>query len=74
METKSLWQVNYKRVTVQMSNGLVYTGKVNVWDYPRFSDFLRTESQFITIVLEPDEPRKVILLNKTAIITIEPHE
>ena len=38
MEGSQEWEVNFKRATVKMSDGLVVQGKVNIRAFPRLSD------------------------------------
>lgn len=72
VEQQQKWEVNYRQVTVKMSDGLVYTGKVNIRQYPRLSDFFRnTEDRFLVVISEPDETQKVMLLNKNFIVWAE---
>jgi hypothetical protein len=74
MEREQLWNPNYKQVTVKISDGSVYSGRVNISDYNRFSDFLRNSNQFITIISKPDEPHRVTMFNKNSIIFAEPRD
>jgi hypothetical protein len=74
MERTQLWETNYKQVMVKISDGSVYSGRVNICDYPRFSDFLRNTNQFITMISDPGEPQRTTLLNKNAIIFAEPRD
>ncbi|MGC1404553.1 MAG: hypothetical protein WA974_16670, partial [Thermodesulfobacteriota bacterium] len=61
MEQQLKWEVNYRQVTVKMSDGLVYTGKVNIRQFPRLSDFFRNaEDRFLVVISEPDETQKVM--------------
>ncbi len=72
MEGSQEWEVNFKRVTVKMSDDLVVQGKVNIRAFPRLSDFFRsTDDRFVVVVSDQDEPRKVMMLNKNYIIWAE---
>ncbi len=72
MEQQPKWEVNYRQVTVKMSDGLVYTGRVNIRQFPRLSDFFRnTEDRFLVVISEPDEAQKIMLLNKNFIVWAE---
>ena len=72
MEPQLKWEVNYRQVTVKMSDGLVYTGKVNIREFPRVSDFFRnSEDRFLVVISEQDETQKVMLLNKNFIVWAE---
>ncbi len=73
MELEEAWQVNYRRVTVKMSDGTLYAGKLNIRDFDRASDFFRhAEEQFYLMVVSvPDGSEKVMMLNKNFIISAE---
>jgi len=73
MEIEMAWQVNYRRVTVKMSDGTVYAGKLNIRDFNRASDFFRhAEEQFyLMMVSVPDGTEKVLMLNKNFIMSAE---
>jgi len=72
MEASEEWDVNFKRVTVKMSDGLVVQGKVNIRAFPRLSDFFRSaEDAFVVVVSDQDQPQKVMLLHKHYIIWAE---
>jgi hypothetical protein len=71
-EPQPRWEVNYRQVTVKMSDGLVYTGRVNIREFPRVSDFFRnSEDRFVVVISEQDEAKKVMLLNKNFIVWAE---
>lgn len=64
--------IKYKRATVKMSDSRVYSGKINICGFPRLLDYIRnSDSQFVTMVSEAEEPTKVMLLNKSAIVWVE---
>jgi hypothetical protein len=67
------WEVNLKEVTVKMSDGTMFAGKVNIRNFPRLSDFLRIATDpFIVIVSDEGEPNgRVHMLNKNYIIWAE---
>jgi hypothetical protein len=72
MEASEEWDVNFKRVTVKMSDGLVVQGKVNIRAFPRLSDFFRgTDDRFVVVVSDQDQPQKVMMLHKDYIIWAE---
>jgi hypothetical protein len=73
MEIEQAWQVNYMRVTVKMSDGTLYAGKLNIRDFDRASDFFRhAEEQFYLMVVSvPDGSEKIMMLNKNFIISAE---
>ena len=67
------WEVNLKEVTVKMSDGTVFTGKINIRNFPRLSDFLRiTTDPFLVIVSNEGEPNsRVLMVNKNYIVWAE---
>ncbi len=72
MEQELGFEINYKKVTVKMADGLVYTGKVNIHNCSRLSDFFRnTNDRFLVAITEPDETEKVMFLNKNFILWAE---
>jgi len=75
MEQDRNFEINYKRVTVKMSDGLLYSGKVNIRNFQRLSDFFRqTEDHFLVVISDsgdPGEPAKVMMLNKQYITWAE---
>jgi hypothetical protein len=66
------WEVNLKRVTVKMSDGSVFSGEVNIRSYQRLSDFFRgVTDQFVLLVSEEGQSRRVLMLNKNYLIWAE---
>ena len=64
--------INYRSVTLKMSDGTVLRGKINLGDtFQRLSDFFRrTETQFITMASDEsaEEAGKVFVVNKNYIM------
>lgn len=72
MEKQGEWDVNFKQVTVKMSDGSVFGGRVNIRGSQRLSDYLRvTDDRFIVILPEDEQPQKVIMVNKNYILWAE---
>lgn len=72
MENEGAWEVNFKRVTIKMSDGSVFGGKVNIRSFQRLSDYLRaTDDRFIVILAEEEKPQKVMMVNKNYILWAE---
>ena len=62
---------NYKNIKVKISDGSVITGKLNIMNFSRLSEYLKQSSdKFITILTEEDdgEGRKATIVNKEHII------
>jgi hypothetical protein len=69
------WEVHFRRVTVKMSDGSAFTGKVNIRTFQRLSDFFRTaDDRFIVLLSEGEQPQRVLMLNKTYIVWAEAAE
>ena len=66
------YALNYKKLSVKMSDGSCIKGKVNLGaDYKRLSDFLKHSSdKFITVVQEDIEEnsKKIFIVNKDCIV------
>jgi hypothetical protein len=72
MDKEPGWEVNFKRITVKMSDSSVFGGKVNIRGFQRLSDFLRgTDDKFIVILSEDEQPQKVMMVNKNYILWAE---
>ena len=72
MEESKEWEVNFKRVTIKMSDGSVFTGKVNIRNFQTLCDFFRgTDDRFVVVVSDQDQPQKVMMLHKDYIIWAE---
>jgi hypothetical protein len=66
------WEVNFKEVSVKMSDGTMFAGKVNIRNFSRLSDFLRTATDpFIVIVSGVEPNSKVLMVNKNYIVWAE---
>ena len=72
MEKETEWEINFKRITVKMSDSSVFSGKVNIRGFQRLSDYLRTtDDRFLVILSEEDQPQKVMMVNKNYILWAE---
>jgi hypothetical protein len=72
METMD-WEINYKNITVKMSDGRVHMGKVNIRNFSRLSDFIKNKSDEF-LILVPDEgdyEGEPLMLNKHYIIEVK---
>ncbi len=68
------WETNFKALTVKMSDGSLLTGKVNIRNFPRLSDYFRqSEDQFITMLCPGGEEgqTKAVMINKSYVIWAE---
>jgi len=69
---KLQYEVNFKNVTVKMSDGTSITGKVNITSFQRLSDLFRqSRDNFLTLAVEEGGVQKVVMLNKAYIVFAE---
>ena len=55
MEGSQESEVNFKRVTIEMSDNLVVQGKMNIRAFSQLSDFLQnTDDRFVVVVSDQD--------------------
>jgi len=72
MEKEAAWEVNFKNVTLKMSDGSVFGGRVNIRGSQRLSDYLRvTDDRFVVILPAEEQPQKVMMVNKNYILWAE---
>lgn len=67
------WEVNYKHVTMHMSDGSTVSGKINIRNFNRVSDFLKTAADRF-IIITPDGSQKATMLNRGHVIWAEETE
>ena len=72
MEGSQESEVNFKRVTIEMSDNLVVQGKMNIQAFSQLSDFLQnTDDRFVVVVSDQDGSQKAMILNKNYISSAE---
>ncbi len=65
------YAINYRNITVRISDGSIISGKINTMNYARLSDYLKaTNDKFITILSEESEgaSKKVTIVSRDHII------
>ncbi|MBW2575178.1 MAG: hypothetical protein JRC88_06775 [Deltaproteobacteria bacterium] len=71
------WVKNFRSVVVKIKDGTTITGKLNIGDFPRVSDFFK-KSPDQYFVLSDAEHRgmtgKVVIINKNEIVWAEPED
>lgn len=71
------WVKQFRTVTIKIKDGTVITGQMNIGDYPRVSDLFR-QSPDQYLVLADAEHRgssgKVVIVNKSEIVWVEPED
>jgi len=68
------WVKNFKSVTVKLKDGTTITGKLNIGEYARVSDFFRTASDQYLVLAEAEhmgKSGKVVIINKNEIMWVE---
>ncbi|MGO8942448.1 MAG: hypothetical protein ACLQJ7_02075 [Syntrophobacteraceae bacterium] len=71
---ETVYEVNYRNITIKISDGATVSGKVNLQNYRRLSDMLKSSNEkFITVVLElaGESSPKAVFINKDYIILAE---
>ena len=73
MERLPEWEVNFNRVTVKMTDGSLFSGKVNIRGFERLSDFLRnTDENFIVLIVDQDKRQTpTTMVNRSYIVWAE---
>jgi hypothetical protein len=68
---------NFRSVVVKIKDGTTITGKLNIGDFPRVSDYFRNSSDKY-LVLSDAEHRgmsgRVVIVNKSEIMWAEPED
>jgi hypothetical protein len=72
-ENMGEWEVNFAEVTVKMSDGTLFAGKVNIRNFPRLSDFLKSATDPFIVIVSDEETStgRVHMVNKNYIIWAE---
>ncbi len=74
---ESHWVKQFRTVTIKIKDGTIVTGKLNIGEYPRVSDlFKQTADQYLVLadVEHRGSTGRVIIINKSEIIWVEPEE
>jgi hypothetical protein len=65
------YAINYKNIAVKVSDGSIVSGKINIMNFSRVSDYLKAErDKFVTVLSDDIEglPQKVTIINKEHIV------
>ena len=68
------YAINYKNIAVKVSDGSIISGKINILNFTRVSDYFKSErDKFITVFSEKIEgiPHKVTIINKEHIVLVD---
>ncbi|MFH2011270.1 MAG: hypothetical protein ABIJ37_00980 [Pseudomonadota bacterium] len=66
------WDINFQHVTVKMTDGSIFTGKVNIRNYKRLSNFFKgAEDRFIVLIPDEDQQPQTFMVNKQYILWVE---
>jgi hypothetical protein len=65
------YAINYKNIAVKVSDGSIISGKINIMNFTRVSDYFKAErDKFITVISGEIEglPQKVTIINKEHVV------
>ncbi len=65
------YAINYKNIAVKVSDGSIISGKINIMNFSRVSDYFKAErDKFITVLSEDSEgvTQKVTIINKEHVV------
>jgi small nuclear ribonucleoprotein (snRNP)-like protein len=71
------WVKNFKSVTVKLKDGTTITGKLNIGECARVSDYFKTApGQYLSLsdAEHMGKSGKVVIINKNEIIWVEPED
>ena len=71
------WVKNFRTVTIKLKDGTTISGKLNVGDYQRVSDFFKKSPDLYIILADAEymgTSGKVIIINKNEVMLAEPEE
>jgi hypothetical protein len=72
MSESQKFGTNYRSATVKMVDGSTFSGKINIRNYNRLSDFVKSvDERFIIMVSETDHDEKVFFLKVEHIVWVE---
>ena len=72
MSESQKFGTNYRSAVVKMVDGSTFYGDINIRNYNRLSDFVRSvDENFIIIVTERDYDEKVFFLRMEHIVWVE---
>ena len=68
---------NFRSIVVKIKDGTTITGKLNIGDFPRVSDFFRKSPDKYFVLSDAEHrgtPGKVVIINKNEIMWAEPED
>lgn len=71
------WVKNFRTVTIKLRDGTTISGKLNIGEYQRVSDFFKSSPDQYFILADAEymgTSGKVIIINKNEIMLAEPEE
>lgn len=66
--------INFKQITVKMTDGSLITGRINIGVTRRFSDFIKELVDPFLVISEEKKPQKVVMVNRNYILWAETQE
>jgi hypothetical protein len=76
-QSKEVYKKEYRKITVKTTDGDILKGRVNIGIKTRVADlFTRSDEPFIVLsdVHHQQGAKKVLFVNKTAIVWVEPQD
>jgi hypothetical protein len=66
--------INYKLITIKMTDGSLITGRINIGVFRRFSDFFKELVDPFLVISEEEKPQRVVMVNKNYVLWAETQE
>ena len=66
--------VNFKQITVKMTDGSLITGRINIGVSRRFSDFFKELVDPFLVISDKGKPQQVVMVNRDYILWAETQE
>ena len=71
------WVKNFRPVVVKIKDGATISGKLNIGEFTRVSDFFRRSTDQYLVLSDAEHrgmPGKVVIINKQEIVWAEPED
>lgn len=73
-QAKGAWPLNYRKVSIKMTDGMIIKGKINIKETGRLSTMFKTLPDNFLVLVPEDNSKKVFLINRTYILWAESEE
>jgi hypothetical protein len=74
MKKTEHYVINFKQITVKMTDGSLIVGRINIGISRRFSDFIKELVDPFLVISEKENPQKVVMVNRNYILWAETQE